>query len=63
MLNRLQFAKALAAIDRYDREKFTHGTDRIRLYFDDVDGDWLDLFESDRSDEDTEKNKIRWETK
>ena len=56
MLSRLQIAKALAAIDRYDREKFTHGTDRIRLYYDGVDGDWLDLFE-DRSEPNREEYK------
>lgn len=38
-------AEALAAINQYDRERFTHGTNRVRLYYSDVDGDWLDEFQ------------------
>lgn len=43
-------AEALAAINQYGREKFTHGTDRIRLYYSDVDGDWLDEFQASNSE-------------
>lgn len=39
--------EALATISKYDREKFSHGINRIRLYYSDVDGDWLETFKDD----------------
>jgi hypothetical protein len=39
--------KALDAIKQYSREGFTYGVDRVGLYYDDVEGDWLDEFVSD----------------
>lgn len=40
-------AKALTATSKYDREKFSHGVNRIRLYYSDIDGDWLETFKDD----------------
>ena len=42
-------AEALAAINQYDRERFSHGVDRIRLYYSDVEGDWLNEFQNNTS--------------
>ncbi len=33
--------EAFTAIEKYDRERFSHGPDRVYLYYSDVDGDWL----------------------
>ncbi len=40
-------ALSLKAVMNYQRNRRTHGADRVRLYFDDVDGDWLNQFDKD----------------
>jgi hypothetical protein len=39
--------KALDAIKQYSRDGFTYGVDRVHLYYDDVEGDWLNEFDDD----------------
>jgi hypothetical protein len=34
--------EALQAIRQYRRDKRTHGMDRVSLYIEDVEGDWLE---------------------
>jgi hypothetical protein len=39
--------KALSAIEDFTRAGFEHSVDRVHLYYDDVEGDWLDEFAND----------------
>lgn len=40
---------SLKAVRKYQRDRRTHRTKRVRLYFDNVDGDWLEEFNEDES--------------
>jgi hypothetical protein len=35
---------SLKAIRKYQRDRRSHGVNRVRLYFKDVEGDWLEQF-------------------
>ena len=39
----------LKAIQTYSRAKREHGINRVDIYIEDVDGDWLEQWESDDS--------------
>lgn len=39
--------EAFLAVRQYQRDWQRHGVDRVRLYYDDVDGNWLDEFDKD----------------
>jgi hypothetical protein len=39
--------EAFLAVRQYQRDWQRHGVDRVRLYYDDVDGNWLDEFDQD----------------
>jgi len=45
--------KALALLQQareYENAWLDHGADRVRLYIDDVDGDWLEKWGEDKDD-------------
>ena len=42
-------ALSLKAVRKYQRDRRNHGAERVRLYFDDVEGDWLNQLNNDNS--------------
>lgn len=41
--------RALTTIEDFTRAGFEHGVDRVHLYYDDIEGDWLDIFVDEES--------------
>jgi hypothetical protein len=42
-------ALSLKAVRQYQRDRRDRGVERVKLYFDDIEGDWLSQFDSDES--------------
>jgi hypothetical protein len=44
-------ALSLKAMRKYQRDRRAYGANRVHQYFDNVDGDWLERFDNDESNE------------
>ena len=44
-------ATSLRAVRKYQKDRRAYGPARVKLYFDDTDGNWLDDFASDELNE------------
>ena len=44
-------ATSLKAVRKYQKDRRTYGSARVKLYFDDTDGNWFDEFASDELNE------------
>jgi hypothetical protein len=49
--------ETLKANRRYQQDKLTLGLDRVELYVEDVEGDWLDDW-TDEAEDDEQENEI-----
>ena len=42
--------ESLRAIQKYEQDQRTHGVNRVELYVEDIDGDWLEEWGSEDND-------------
>jgi hypothetical protein len=43
--------QSIKAVKKYQRDRQTYGSQRVCLYVDDVDGDWLNQFDEEATSE------------
>lgn len=48
---------SIKAVQKYQRDRQTYGANRVRLYIDDIDGDWLKDFD-DKETSEMEKHHL-----
>lgn len=52
----VESAVSLRPIRKYQRDRSTHGVDRVHLYYEDVEGDWLKEFSQEEEAQDLSQN-------